>query len=225
MPKDLREKAIVLRRTKYGEADRILSLLTPSGKIDVIAKGVRKEKSKLAGGIELFSVSEVTIHQGKTDHLGILTSTRMLKFYSNILADLEKLELASSVIRLVNKIAEDVKDPELFDVLEQTLAGLHNGLNTSLVESWALFNLASISGEPVNLFRDNTGLKLQAEQNYAWDNLENSLRVEPKGTITANHIKLMRLMIASPLAVSSKVNNVETLLKDILPVAKSISRF
>ena len=54
--KDLRTKAIVLRRTDYGEADRILQLLTPSGKRSVIARGVRKEKSKLAGGIELFSV-------------------------------------------------------------------------------------------------------------------------------------------------------------------------
>ena len=60
--KDLRTKAIVLRRTDYGEADRILQLLTPSGKRSVIARGVRKEKSKLAGGIELFSVSDVLIH-------------------------------------------------------------------------------------------------------------------------------------------------------------------
>ena len=46
--RDLRTKAIVLRRTDYGEADRILNLITPQGKIAVIAKGVRKEKSKLS---------------------------------------------------------------------------------------------------------------------------------------------------------------------------------
>ena len=54
MLKDIRTKSIVLRRTNYGESDRILNLLTENGVISVIAHGVRKEKSKLAGGIELF---------------------------------------------------------------------------------------------------------------------------------------------------------------------------
>ena len=46
MQNDIRTKAYVLRRTNYGEADRILNLITPEGKISVIAKGVLKEKSK-----------------------------------------------------------------------------------------------------------------------------------------------------------------------------------
>lgn len=222
MLKDLREKAIVLRRTKYGETDRILSLLTPSGKIDVIAKGVRKEKSKLAGGIELFSVSEVTVHQGRANQLGILTSTRMLKFYNNIISDLSRLELASTALRKVNRLADDVKDPELFSVLNQTFAGLHDGLPLDLIESWCLFNLASLSGEPVNLFRDSTGLKLQPDQTYIWDNLENALRPDLNGPITANHIKLMRLMLVSSLAATAKVKSAEQLLPDILPIARSV---
>ena len=62
MSSDLRTQAIILRRTNYGESDRILTLLTPEGKFSVLARGARKEKSRLAGGIELFSVSDVTIH-------------------------------------------------------------------------------------------------------------------------------------------------------------------
>ena len=43
---------IVLARTDFGEADRILTMLSPDfGKLHLIAKGVRKERSKLAGGI------------------------------------------------------------------------------------------------------------------------------------------------------------------------------
>lgn len=63
--KTVRSQAIVLRRTNYGEADRILQLLTPDGRRSVMARGVRKEKSKLAGGIELFAVSDVVIGEGK----------------------------------------------------------------------------------------------------------------------------------------------------------------
>lgn len=43
--------AIILTRTDYGEADRIITLLTPGhGKLRLIAKGVRRIRSKLAGG-------------------------------------------------------------------------------------------------------------------------------------------------------------------------------
>ena len=65
-----RMRAIVLRRTNYGEADRILQLLTPEGRRSVMAKGVRREKSKLAGGIELFALTDVVIGQGRGE-LGI----------------------------------------------------------------------------------------------------------------------------------------------------------
>ena len=48
--RDLSTKAIVLKRTNYDEADRILNLLTPEGKMSALARSVRKEKSRLAGG-------------------------------------------------------------------------------------------------------------------------------------------------------------------------------
>ena len=56
--KQLVTEVIILARTDYGEADRILTVLSPEyGKLRLLAKGVRRVKSKLAGGIELFSVS------------------------------------------------------------------------------------------------------------------------------------------------------------------------
>ncbi|MCA9330182.1 DNA repair protein RecO, partial [Candidatus Saccharibacteria bacterium] len=52
---------IVLARINYGEADRIVTILTPDhGKIRLLARGVRKIKSRLAGGIELFSINDLT---------------------------------------------------------------------------------------------------------------------------------------------------------------------
>ena len=103
--KPLRTTAIILRRTNFGETDRILNLLTPEGQKSVRARGVRKEKSKLAGGIELFCVSDVVIHEGRSD-IGTLTSAKMLKFYQNILTDLERLELASQILKDINPIFE-----------------------------------------------------------------------------------------------------------------------
>ena len=82
-----RTQAIVLRRTNFGEADRILTLLTPLGQRGAMARGARREKSKLAGGIELFGVSDVVLQQGKID-LATLTSARLIHFLSECFSGL-----------------------------------------------------------------------------------------------------------------------------------------
>ena len=56
-----RTEGIVIRRRNQGEADRILTLCTPLGKLDVIAKGARKLRSRKAGHIELFCRSSFVI--------------------------------------------------------------------------------------------------------------------------------------------------------------------
>ena len=86
-----RLKAIVLRRTDYAEADRVLQLLTPQGRRAVIAKGVRRERSKLAGGIELLALCDVVIRSGRGE-LGLLTSARLSAFYRHILEDYERMQ-------------------------------------------------------------------------------------------------------------------------------------
>ena len=117
---DLRTEAIILRRTDYGEADRILQLLTPEGKRSVIAKGVRREKSKLAGGIELFSVSEVVIHEGRTE-LGLLTGAKLLEYYDAFVKDIELIEMGGAMMRSVNARADQIESPEFYKILKHTL--------------------------------------------------------------------------------------------------------
>jgi len=79
--------AIVLSRLNYGEADRIITVITPdNGKLRLMAKGVRRVKSKLAGGIELFIVSSLTFIKGKGD-IGTLVSSRLQTHFSSIVTD------------------------------------------------------------------------------------------------------------------------------------------
>ena len=57
--------AIVIGRLNLGEADRILTLLTPDyGKLRVSIRGVRKIKSRLAGHVELFSQTRLMLAKG-----------------------------------------------------------------------------------------------------------------------------------------------------------------
>lgn len=216
----LRTQAIVLRRTNYGESDRILNLLTPEGRVDAMAKGVRKEKSKLAGGIEIFSLADVVVHFGRSS-LGILTSAKMLHFYSNIMTDLPRLELASTCMKCLYSAAEQVANAEYFQILQQVLAGLDQNLPILLVETWFWLNLARASGEEVNLIYDINGQKLDAKMTYFWQKSEKSLQFNPSGDIKAHEIKLARLMLEKPLKTIAQIDQIEDYLPPLLHLARS----
>ncbi|MBR3204087.1 DNA repair protein RecO [Candidatus Saccharibacteria bacterium] len=224
MSKDIRTQAIVLRRTNFGEADRVITFLTKQGIISAIAKGVRKEKSKLAGSVELFCVSDITIHEGLNNRLCILTSARMLEHYENIVYRLPELELASQIMKKISSVAETSSGPEYFNLLKQVLAALNAGVNPELVETWFWFNFAKVNGEQINLIKDVDGKKLDPFLCYVWDSTESALRKQIGGNVSAEEIKLMRLMLSSDLKTVSHVNNIAQKLPTILYIGKIINR-
>ena len=160
---DLRTEAIILHRTKYGETDRILNIITPLGRKSCVAKGVRKEKSKMAGGIEIFTVSDITIHESERSEMGILTSAKMKKNYMNIIADINRFELGSKIIKITNRVSENVDSPELYNLIKQCYWALDKNIGLSLVEAYFLLNVTRISGEDVNHHRDTDGEKLKTD--------------------------------------------------------------
>lgn len=224
MPYDIRTKAIVLRRTNYGEADRILNLLTEKGLVSAIAHGARKEKSKLAGGIELFCVSEITAHEGRNNSLHTLTSAKMIEHYNRIPLDLNKLELGSMFLKRVNKDAENSEGPEYFHLVHQALSALNQNNNLAMIEAWFLFNLARLNGEQINLLKDTEGQDLDEYSMYVWDNRESALRPQRGGNIGQNEIKMMRLILSSELKIVLRVENAESITPSILYIAKAINK-
>lgn len=221
MTKIIRTKAIVLRRTNYGEADRILQLLTPDhGKVSAIAKGVRREKSKLAGGIELFARLDLTINLGKGD-LGIVTGSRLEQFYGSILSDYDRLQFAYEAIKQMSKAAETLDEPAFFDLLDQVLASLDaESIPLPVVKTWFWLQLAILLGVGLNLSTDDKGMKLVEDATYDFDNQQSVLVFRENGKITSDHIKLLRLLSAQSPAVASKVEGVEKLIDDCLWLAE-----
>ncbi len=227
-PRDLRTEAIVLRRTDYGEADRILQLLTPEGKKSVVAKGVRREKSKLAGGIELFSVSEVVIHEGKSD-LGILTGAKLVEYYDAFVKDIELIEMGGAMMRSVNARAEQVESPEFYRILKQSLQVMqkHAGEESrwkDILRAWWGINLTRASGEEMNLNFDTDGEKLAIDGRYYWDEENAALSKAWAGRIGADHIKMMRLMAAGPAELSLKVQGADALIDEVLYIARCVEK-
>lgn len=222
MPNDFRTQAIILRRTNYGETDRILNILTPEGKVSVLAKGARREKSKLAGGIELFSVADIVVHQGR-GNLGTLTSARMLRFYGNILSDLTRLELASEILRKAEKLSEQIDNPDYFNIVNQALNGLHCHLCLELVKTWFTFNLAQASGEEINLITDINGEELQPNVRYFWDGVEGALRSDSRGFIGSREIKLARLIMQKSLSAVARIDQVNDIISPLSSIARNFA--
>jgi DNA repair protein RecO len=191
-------EGIILSRTNYGEADRIITLLTPDhGKLRLMAKGVRKINSKLAGGIELFCTSNISFIKGRGE-IGTLTSTRLIKYYSNIVSDIGRVEQGYSFIKLLNKTTEDMPEPEYYNLMQQAFAALDDfKINAQLINAWFWAQLLKIAGHTPNLTTDGSSNKLEAELNYNFDLDTMNFFVSDKGSYGDKHIKLLRLCFSS----------------------------
>lgn len=219
--RDIRTLGVVLRRTNYGEADRILSLLTPEGKMSVMAKGVRRPKSKLAGGIEMFTLSDMNVHFGRSE-MGVLTSARMVRHFVKLTRDLERLTLASEILKLVSKAAEGADTAEYFKIVDQSLSALDEGVDVRVVEAWFLLNLRRVTGEELNLYRDVTGEMLVASQRYEWQVTEEAFLQRENGKYGADEIKLARLMTTAGLDVVRRVKVEDDIVGRVLNLVKRV---
>ncbi len=215
-----RTRAIVLRRTNYGEADRVLQLLTPEGRRSVMARGVRREKSKLAGGIELFAVSDVVIGEGRGE-LGVLTSARLVHFYGNIMTDYDRLQFGYLVIKLIARASETVDEPEWFDMLSEILMALDaKSIALELIETWFYVHYAGLLGRELNLELDIDGQKLSPDDYYRYDTGEQGLRQSEMGELDSRHIKLLRLVATRPLKVLAQIGGIDDVIGACLNVAR-----
>lgn len=218
--KTTRTRAIVLRRLNYGEADRIIHLLTPQGRINVIARGVRREKSKLAGGIELFAVSDVVIGQGKGD-LKILTSARLVEFYRHILDDYDRMQFGYETLKQVAKASETLDETEWYDTTAEILQALNvTTIPLSLIQIWFYLRVCGILGYELNTQRDYKGEMLLADMKYRYDAHEKGFVQSDHGEVTAEHIKILRLVANKPLQTLVQIGGMGRYLPECLYVAR-----
>jgi DNA repair protein RecO len=190
-----RTQAIVLARTNYGEADRIITFITPDhGKVKGIAKGVRKQKSKLAGGIELFSVSDISFIPGRGD-IDTVVSTRLIKHYGAIVKDLDRTNAGYSFIKKLNKATEDAAESTYFDLLNQSFQALDDHtIDLTLVAVWFDAQLLRLAGHTPNLRTDNNDGKLAAGKTYDFD--FEKMCFGPGQAFNSGQIKFLRLLFS-----------------------------
>lgn len=185
------DMAIILSRVDYSERDRILTLLTAGhGKIAVIAKGVRASKSKLAGGIELFSESEIGVVTGRGT-MGTLVSSRLLRHHGNIVKDLEKTNQAYFFLQTMYKMLEDETGQEYYGVVAIGLSALgDNDFDHRLVTIWFAMHVLRLSGHLPNLLANGA-------ESFDFDYDKQEFQPVDDGNFSQNDLKILRLCAQS----------------------------
>lgn len=141
----LRTEAIIIKRKNFGEADRILTAITKgSGKIKIIAKGVRKISSKRSPHVELLNLSVLNLHLGK---MMILTEAETLYHHAGLKNDLSRSGAAFYLCELVDGlIPENQENFQVFNLLKNTLLQLEVSNDPRLVVSSFERDLLTILG-------------------------------------------------------------------------------
>lgn len=224
-------QGIVLARTDFGEADRIITYLTPDqGKIKAIAKGVRKSKAKLAGSVEPFGVSDISVIAGRGE-INTLTSARLIRHYGNLIKDLERTSAGFELMKITNKATQDKPEEAYFDLLDKALYSLNDlDISPAMILMWFKMQLLRLSGQAPNLSTDSTGKKLLEDKNYQFDPDKMRFKLADGEGLSPDSIKFLRLGFGNntPKAlqriqdIEQLVNNCESpidaMLRNYIPI-------
>ena len=115
------------------------------GKISVIAKGVRKLKSRKRGHIEVFSHVKFSAARGKS--LDIITEVEIINSFAKARADLKKVSVAYFFVETIGRLTrEDEKNEELFALLLSYLARLEGRVKLRTLRERFIFDSLVLVG-------------------------------------------------------------------------------
>jgi DNA repair protein RecO (recombination protein O) len=131
-PRTYQTEAIIIKKIKLGEADRILTLYTPNlGKIRAVAKAVRRPRSKLAGHLELLTHSLVSLARGR--NIDTIIGSQTINSFMSLKTDLWLTSCSLYATELVDQFTADgVENSPLFQLLLETMHWLCQGGDNEL---------------------------------------------------------------------------------------------
>ena len=146
IPRRYTTDAIVLSRFDFGEADRILTLITPAGgKLKAIAKGIRRPTSRLGGSLEPFAELRVALARGRT--FEVVTQVSVGHAWLHLRDSLESAATAWYLAELADRSLEERHAAEpLYALLRRAYELLDAGMEPSRVARWYEMHLADELG-------------------------------------------------------------------------------
>lgn len=101
----IKTKGIILSENKMGDFDKMVTILTPNGKIGCAAKGARRPKSLLMAGTQFFCFGEYVIFKGNNSYN--INSCDTIEIFYNLRTDLDKLNYAVEICKIVDKVTDE----------------------------------------------------------------------------------------------------------------------
>ena len=142
-----RAHALILKRRDFGEADRLLTVLTAErGKFNVIAKGARKPTSAKTGHVELFTITDMLVHKGRD--IDIATQAETVEPFLEVREDLNRGAYASYCAELLDRFTQEGDDDigPLYNLMKDTLNRLCVDDDHRLVARYFELQLLDIVG-------------------------------------------------------------------------------
>lgn len=205
--RNYKTRGFIIKRHNLGEADRILVIFSHNlGKIRVVAKGVRRGKSKLAGHLEPYIETE--LHLAKGRNLDVVTGARGQRYYRLDGKSLEVVSTAYLLLEVIDQLmAEGQASQLVYDLLNESLASLETGVDYELTRHYFFVKFLALTGQQPNL-----ALSEEAEQYYLYfDNgviKTERLEGQAQRTIAPSVIKLWRLIYGNDLDQISRIGGV-----------------
>lgn len=152
MTRILKDRGFVLKKRKYRETSKLITIFSEkSGKLNLIAKGVRTPKSKTSAVLDPINLIEFVYYDKPTRDLQYISSADFIEDYSNIKSDFEKIKVAYLIIELIDIFTtEGQSNEELFNLVSIELNKLDEGNESNyLILNEFLISLCEISGYPI----------------------------------------------------------------------------
>lgn len=211
-PRVYKTQAIVLRQRKLGEADKIVTLYSShQGKIDAVAKGVRRTRSRLAGHLEPLTLGSYLLAEGR--ELDIVTQAETVDAFAALRDDLERLSRGLYCAELVDRLTPERSEGQpVFRLLQETLGLLSREPELDLaVRRFELRLLDELGYRPSLESCAVCDRRLEPATNY-WsataggvvgpECADDSLRLAP---LSLNALKMLRLIQRAPFAEAARV--------------------
>jgi DNA repair protein RecO (recombination protein O) len=145
-----RDRGVVLRTIRLGEADRIVTLMTEQhGKVRAVAKGVRRTMSKFGSRLEPLSHVALLGWQGRGD-LDTINQVEVIDTFRPVREDLDRMSAAMSMLEVVDQIGQERHgNPRLYEMLVGAMTALAGHNSPMVAPAFFLKVLALEGSEPV----------------------------------------------------------------------------
>ncbi len=238
MDETFQTRAIILNRYDFNEDDSKVIVYSPvKGKLELVVRGAKKIKSKLAGHVEPITLSDLMVVHGRQyDYVGNAVTQ---KSFANVKSDLAKLIIVGRIISVFNKIIKfSQAEKNVYDLLENFLNLFNTDIippaNYNLLASFFIFKLLIELGyQPELSFCVNCKNKITPKNNkfdpatggIICHNCSEKSVSKFRLTISENSIKLLRLIKQSDFNKLIKIKINDKLKKEIINIISSFLNY